>query len=68
MGLRGVCIIPPLLGATHLKNQISPTGAVIALTVRLITVLMREIDNPYGVDPLYVGLLSGFAVLFLPYL
>ena len=65
MGLRGACIFFPLLGAVYLRKFINPKGAVVAMAVGPIAGLTWRIVCPLGLDPLYMGLLASFIILFV---
>jgi solute:Na+ symporter, SSS family len=67
LGLRGATIFFPLLAAIFLKGKISPIAGTLAVIVGPTIVIAGTIF-PFGLNPLYPGLMISFMILFYDYL
>lgn len=65
MGLRGCCILCPLLGAMYFPRYLTPTGGIVAAFLGPVTNVIWFLAFPKGIDPLYPGLLVSLAALLI---
>jgi SSS family solute:Na+ symporter len=65
MGLRGCTILFPLIGAMFFKKLVTPSAGIAAAICGPLVDVYWAMAYPKGMDPLYPGLMAGFAVLVL---
>jgi SSS family solute:Na+ symporter len=64
MALRGVTVFLPLLGAVFLKEYMSPMAGTLAVSTAPTLAVLWAFMLPDSIDPLYVGMMLSFVILF----
>lgn len=67
LGLRGATICFPLLAVIFLKGKISPRAGTLAVVTGPLIVIIGTVLQ-FNLNPLYPGLVAGFAILLFDYL
>ncbi len=65
MGLRGCTVLFPLMGAIFFKKFVTPAAGMASAILGPLTDFYWAMRYPNGIDPLYPGLLFGFATLII---
>lgn len=63
MALRGSAICLPLIGALFFKDKVRPRAGVLAVSVAPLVTMVWALFFAHILDPLYIGLGVGFAIL-----